>query len=106
MNENGSNEEKRKVTEISGPFGFKIKFRGYDFVTIINIITLALICYMIIDHKVISADNQIKVIEALSKQEESMMAMIYVISLSQDKREKLKLEMPDSLRKKMRDRDQ
>lgn len=106
MNENGSNEEKRKVTEVSGPFGLKIKFRGYDLVTIITIVALAFVVYILIDHKSLSSENQAKVVEKLTNQEEAMAAMIYILSLPQDKRDKLKLEMPDSLRKKMRDRDQ
>lgn len=102
---NGEKLEKRKETEISGPFGLKIKFRGYDLVTVITVVSLALIAYFLVDHKSVSATNQEKVVEQLSKQEEALVTMIYVLTLPQEARDKLKLDMPESLRKKLRARE-
>jgi hypothetical protein len=107
MEPNETNGGRRREIALSlGPL--KVTLRGYD-------VLLTLICCGLVglgtliyyndkagakEMEAFHTQHHI-IIEAQKRQEDAFREMTYVISLPQDKRDKLNLEMPDSLRKRI-----
>ena len=92
--------------EITGPFGLRARFFGFG--KEITSVMLLVICafgigYLVYQHDRNSIDSIKHVVENQHAIYEQMDAMIYVISLPEEERKKIKMAMPDSLRKKLRD---
>lgn len=88
--------------EVDAPGGFKIRARGYDILTLIIVVGLVLLGYMFWEHRGEAKASQIEVTKAVEKVAESQAELSYLISLTPEERSKLKLDMPDSLRRRMR----
>lgn len=99
--------------EISGPFGWSVRANGREVVGLLMlVIGVGVLAYMIRDHD-LRANERLEAaitarqtqLNALSAQQlrlqESMEEMIYVMSLTQEERVKLKIEMPVSLRARL-----
>ena len=92
----------QEALEVDAPGGFKIRARGYDILTLIVVVGLVLLGYMFWEHKGEAKSSQIEVTKAVEKVAESQAELSYLISLSPEERSRLKLDMPDSLRRRMR----
>lgn len=95
--------KRREITLSLGPL--KLVLRGYD---VLITLVLCLICVSAVyaySHIEASAAEHKEIVIEQRKQNEQLTEMVFILSLSQDKREKLGLEMPASLRRKLRDRD-
>lgn len=88
--------------EVDAPGGFKVRARGYDILTLIIVVGLVLMSYMFWEHKGEAKASQVEVTKAVEKVAESQAELSYLISLSPEERSRLKLDMPDSLRRRMR----
>lgn len=88
--------------EVDAPGGFKVRARGYDILTLIVVAGLVLLGYMFWEHKDEAKASQVEVTKAVEKVADSQAELSYLISLSPEDRAKLKLDMPDSLRRRMR----
>lgn len=77
--------------------------RGYDVLLTLICCALAGIGVFIYLTGQAVADEHKTIVAHQTKQEEIMSEMIYVLTLNPEKREKLQLDMPDTLRKKVRD---
>lgn len=98
-------ERRKDGITIKLPGGTEIKLGGYNvFVTVILVIvaTSALLLY---DHREASAKTLDKIIQTQEEQKEAFNEMIYVLSLSPEKRTELNLAMPKSLRERQRRRE-
>lgn len=83
-------------------FGIELEVRGYDIV----IVTLAGgvigLCSFLYTGVSASQGEHKEIINHQVKQEEALNVMIYVLSLPQDKREALQLDMPAGLRSRVK----
>ena len=90
--------------EIDGPFGIKARFFNKELTSVMLLAICALaLGYLIYEHDRNSMDNIRHIVENQRSIYGQMDAIIYVISLPENEREKLKLAMPDSLRKKIKE---
>ena len=90
--------------EIEGPFGLKARLFGRDLTTVMLLMICAGgILYLIWQHDH-NITESLKLVERNQQMlYEQMEDMIYVMSLPEQQRDKLKMAMPDSLRKKLRE---
>lgn len=99
----GEGEKEMNGFRITIPFlgGTKLEVTGKD-VFITAIITgIAITLVVLFDHKDVNANEHKVVAEQVKKLSENLEAHTYVLTLSQERREKINLEMPESLRKKV-----
>lgn len=97
-------EEQPDELEVNAPGGFKIRARGYDLIVILMAFGVAGIAYLLWEHKVDAKAAQAEVTHAVQEVASSQTELSYLMTLTPDERSKLKLEMPESLRKRVRDR--
>lgn len=91
-------EQKRRSIKIPVPWSSNpIEIRGYDFILILLVAAVPFGAYFLYELKTDSNTAHTKIFEALE-------VHTYVLSLPQDKRDALNISMPDSLRKKVRNR--
>ena len=98
--------ERRRATdlEIDGPFGLRARFFNKELTSVLLLaICVFGIGYLIYEHDRNSMDNIKHIVENQRFIYGQMDAIIYVMSLPENEREKLKLAMPDSLRKKIKE---
>ena len=96
-------EETQSEVEVKTPAG-SIRARGTDIIAILVMIGIALMAYVLWEHKADSHEQQIVDLNAMQKMSDSQVELGYLISLTPEERTKLKLEMPESLRRRIRDR--
>ena len=103
-----SEERQQDELEVAGPGGMKIRARGYDILVIAVIVGVSLIGYVLYEHKGDAKAGQetmrTEITKSLDKVSQSQEELSYLISLTPEQRAKLSLEMPDSLRRRIRDR--
>jgi hypothetical protein len=96
--------QKQEELEIAGPGGLKFKARGTDIV----LLFVAAICigtaYILWEHKTDTKEYQQAMLKTLERVGETQAEFTYVVSLTPAEREKLHIDQPESLRKKIRDR--
>lgn len=92
--------EQQDEVEVNGPGGFKIRARGYDILTLFVVIGIALLGYLFYEHKADAKTAQTEIVKALDKVGDSQVELSYLISLTPEERAKLRLEMPESLRRR------
>ena len=90
-----NNEDKRRDITIKLPGGASIQIRGYDIVIVVLVAAVAALVVLTIDGR-----------DSHSRIENGIAEMIYVLSLTQEDRIALKMEMPASLRDKLNGRRQ
>ena len=90
--------------EITGPFGLRARFFGKELTGVMLLVICAFgIGYLIYQHDRNSMDSMKHVVDNQRAIIEQFGDMIYVLKLQPSEREKLNLEMPDSVRKKLRE---
>ena len=103
-----SEERQQDELEVTGPGGTKIRARGYDILVIMVIVGITLLGYVLWEHKMEARAGQQqmeeKVTKSLDKVAQSQEELSYLISLTPEQRARLSLEMPESLRRRLRDR--
>ena len=87
--------------EVKTPAG-SIRARGTDLIAIISAIAVGLMVYMQWEHRIEAKAAQTEVVNAMQQVADSQSELSYLISLTPDERTKLNLDMPESLRKKIR----
>lgn len=109
----GKGEGRKDDISVEGPFGWKLRANGREVSVFVALaVATGALLWAIRDHDLRAVatleravEDRRKQLDLLSTQQadlqESMSAMIYVLSLSQDERTKLKLEMPPSLRSRL-----
>jgi len=103
-------EERRGGVELSLPWGASIKIRGISMLltlVLVAVVAVGVISYFH-ERETLSFEDGIRqILMDMNKQQKAMTdreaEMNYILTLPADKREKLNLEMPDSLRNKLRD---
>lgn len=101
--------------EAEGPGGFKVKARGTDIIAIIMMVCGIVGILMLHQHmqearaeatavRAEYRDGQKETSTAISKMAESNAELAYMMSLTTEQRAKLNLEMPESMRRRLRDR--
>lgn len=95
-------ETTQDEVEVNAPGGFKVRARGYDILTLIVVVGLVLLGYMFWEHKGEAKAAQAEVTKAVEKVADSQNELAYLISLTPEERSRLKLDMPDSLRRRVR----
>lgn len=99
-------EEKDEMQEIeaAGPGGIKFRARGYDIITLVGIIIGVLVAYVLWQHMAESKEQSKVIVDALKQVATSQQELSYMISLTAEERARLKLDMPPSLRERLRER--
>ena len=99
--------------EVTAPFGWKVRFPARSLTSAIVVIAcVAALLYMLRDHDLEQTKNlqgavseRTKQIDSVSLQQqklqETMDTMVYVLTLPQDERQKLRLDMPVGLRSRL-----
>lgn len=99
--------------EATGPGGIKFRAAGANIILLLIALATVFTLYLIWEHKR-EARDEIKsyteehrasmklVAEALSQNAEAQSEMNYILTLKPEAREQLRLDMPDSLRKRVR----
>lgn len=95
-----SNEE----LEVNAPGGFKIRARGYDVIVLLAVAGLTLLGYITWQHTIDEKASKTEIVTTIKQMAESQEELAYIVSLTAAEREKLRLDMPSSLRKRLRDR--
>src|SRR3990167_4767327 len=105
-----SNSERRAVLKIPTPWG-PVEVRGISTIMSLVLAAVVLIGYMLYDHdkdtvvrRSVAGTEHKQIIEQSKAVESAIIDLTYVFTLSPEERGKLKLDMPDSLRKRLRDR--
>lgn len=83
-------------------FGMRARVRGHDIIVLVLLLVLFMgVGYLILEHDKRSSER-INLL-AISQQEvvDEVAALTYVMTLTSEERSKLKLEMPESMRKKL-----
>lgn len=89
-----SNSRRRSI-KIPIPWSSNpIEIRGYDFILIFLVAVIPFGAYFLFEMKTKGEEAHLQIFQALEVQ-------TYVLSLSQDKRDKLNISMPQSLRKRL-----
>ena len=109
----GRGEGRKDDLSVEGPFGWRVRANGKE-LSLFIIIALGVgsALWALRDHDLRSTETLNQAVAERTKQiervalaqtdlQDSMNAMIYVLSLTPEDRSKLKLEMPQSLRAKM-----
>jgi len=94
--------EQQDEVEVNGPGGFKIRARGYDILTLLVVVGIALLGYLFWEHKIDAKASQVEIVKAVEKVADSQSELSYLISLTAEERSRLKLDMPESLRRRVR----
>jgi len=100
--------------EISSPLG-KVRARGSDIIHVLGLVVLCLVAYVLFQHKIDEKENKEYLVNAIKQSAteqriaieqsaEAQLELNYLMTLSTEERKKLNIEMPDSLRKRIRDR--
>lgn len=108
-------EQDPQSVEAEGPGGFKIKARGTDLIAIIMMICGVIGILMLHQHMQASEasavalrqeirDSQKESAAAVVKVAESYQELAYMMGLTPEARARLNLEMPESMRRRLRDR--
>lgn len=99
MSKNGDEEngERRKGISFKLPWG-GIELRGYDVVTVLLCCGLGAFGYKQYDMDVRAQTHYEETKKSHQDHQEALQEMIYVLTLSVDQREKLNLQMPNSLK--------
>ena len=93
--------------EVRGPGGIGMSFKGQSqqLLVILLIFTVAGgLGYMLWEHSQDEKTSKGDIIKAVQKISDSQEELSYITSLTPEDRAKLRLDMPDSLRKRLRDR--
>jgi len=90
--------------ELDGPGGLKFRVRGYDFLTLVILGIATGLGWLLWDLRANAQREHAEITKTQVVVETSVAEMAYILTLSQAEREKLNLSMPESLRKKARDR--
>lgn len=107
-------EETTNEFEVTTGLG-KIKAKGTEIIQVIMVCCLVLLSYMQWDHKVEAKEDKALIASTLAKNTEDQLKALksvataqeelgYIVSLTPEKKAELNLEMPESLRNKMRGR--
>jgi hypothetical protein len=118
--ENQQNKLQRESTyrreedlSIKGPLGWEVRANGKQVISLIFVLaTVGILGYMIRDHDVRAAEALKEAVASRDKQlatvqrqqeelKDSVDTITYVLSLAQEDRQKLKLDMPAALRNKL-----
>ena len=102
-----------QTVEVSTAFG-KVRARGSDIIHVLSLVVICLTAYILWQHKQDEKENNTVVVNAIDKSASEQKAAIdgatdaqlemnYLMTLTQEQRQKLKVEMPESLRKRTRD---
>jgi hypothetical protein len=100
--------------EVTTPAG-KLRARGTDIISTILAIGVAVVAYAMWEHRIDAKADAVVIaktlevaqaeqLQALRSVAESQAELSYLMSLTPEQRSKLNLEMPDTLRKRLRNR--
>lgn len=89
---------------------FEIEIRGHDVLMVLIAVVLSGLTFMAFEQREgrqaavanITVEHK-AIVDGLKRQEEATVDLIYVMTLTPEQRVALKLDMPQSLRKKLRD---
>lgn len=102
--------EDNSELEVTTPAG-SFRARGTDIVSLVGLISVFAVMFLVYNNGIEAKAAQLRVAENLQKVADiqsrfadSQDELGFLISLTADQRTKLRLEMPESLRKKLRDR--
>lgn len=93
--------ELKRTVAIAGPFGIRIEFRGVQIIAVLVLCGMAAIGTATWTFAEASKDRDTQMIDRQTKVETAILEMTYVLTLSQEERQALQLDMPDSLRAKV-----
>lgn len=98
--EESTGNKRREITISLGPL--KLTFRGYDvLLTLVALAVVGIGVFSYMSNETVASEHK-SIVENQKKQEETLSEMVYVLSLDEQKKRELKMEMPESLRKKLR----
>ena len=89
--------------EVKTPAG-SIRARGTDIIALLTLIGIVVMAYALWDHRGEAKASQVEVTAALKSLSQSQEELSYLMTLTAEERTKLKLDMPESLRRRTRDR--
>lgn len=96
-----------EAVKVSGPMGFSLEAAGTKAVAVVlALAATGLILWQLERHEAKSDQNHRETKESLRESKEAISEIVYVLTLPPEKREGLRLDMPDSLRRKARRADQ
>lgn len=96
-------QENGGQVEVEG-FGMRARVRGHDVIVVVLLLVLFLgVGYLIFDHDRKSEERIGLLTISQQKVVEEVSALTYVMTLTAEERAKLKLDMPDALRKKLKE---
>ena len=107
--------ENNQELEAEGPGGFKVKARGTDLIAIVMMVCGVVGILMLHQHmqaaeassaalRVEIRDSQKENAAAVVKVAESYQELAYMMALTPEQRARLNLEMPESMRRRLRER--
>lgn len=96
------NQRRELILKLPG--GAQLTVRGYDILVVLLAIAVGVFGYMMIENKANAASEHNQIISSMKEQKEALGEMVFILSLSQEQREKLRIEMPISLRRKLNER--
>ena len=89
--------------DVSG-FGLRARVRGHDIIVVVLIVILfSAVGYLVWDHDAKTSDRIVALTVGQQHVIEEVSALTYVMTLTPDERASLKLNMPEALRKKLRE---
>lgn len=89
--------------EVKTPAG-SLRARGTDIIGLINLLAVCCILFICYQQNNESKAAKMEVATALQKFTQSQEELSYLVSLTPEQRAKLNLDVPESLRRRMRDR--
>jgi hypothetical protein len=96
-------KEEQEQIDFAG-FGMRTRVRGHDVIVVVLVVLLfGALGYLVHEHDL----KSVKIVDELSLSQQKILnevsALTYVMTLSPEDRVKLRLDMPESLRKKLSD---
>lgn len=102
--EHQSDDRRKDGVTITLPWGMDIKIRGLSVISSLTFAAVCVIAYLLWDHRQQTSQEEIEMVSAMKNLTKSQLEMNYILTLNADQRQKLDLQMPDSLRERIRDR--
>ena len=96
-------EQDNGQLDVSG-FGLRARVRGHDIIVVVLVVILfSAVGYLVWDHDTKNSDRILELSVGQQRVIEEVSVLTYVMTLTPDERVSLKLNMPESLRKKLRE---
>lgn len=89
--------------EVKTPAG-SFRARGTDMISLVSVLAICAVLFMVYQQGIDAKAARIEVAGVLTKVAQSQEELGYLVSLTAEQRTKLNMDMPESLRKRLRDR--